>query len=193
MLDLHTWQFSFVKRRGTPLPLGNMVPRSGCFDPRGSKRLDGGAALWRSVARHMDKARGLSIGALLGAWHPPLAQRMSARVKPANCRFPHPDARRDSGRRLRTAKGGLIGHDPDARKAGNDRDASDAGLQRCRSSVEGFAGAMPTGSAAIVLRVRLRGKAAASGAGDCHGQSQFLTAVCAWRKSAAPRPRLWLQ
>lgn len=68
-LGLHTWQFSFVKRRGTPLPSGNMVPRLGCFGPRGSKRLDGKPRPVRGVVRHERKARGLSIGALLGARH----------------------------------------------------------------------------------------------------------------------------
>lgn len=69
LLDLHTWQFSFVKRRGTPLPSGNMVPRLGCFGPGGSKRLDGRPRPHEGVVRHERKARGLSIGALLGAWH----------------------------------------------------------------------------------------------------------------------------
>lgn len=69
LLDLHAWQFSFVKRRGTPLPPGNMVPRLGCFDPRGSKRLDGKPRPVRGMVRHERKARGLSIGALLGAGH----------------------------------------------------------------------------------------------------------------------------
>ena len=69
LLDLHTWQFSFVKRRGTPLPSGNMVPRLGCFDPGRSKRLDGEPRPQGGVARHERKAHGLSIGALLGAWH----------------------------------------------------------------------------------------------------------------------------
>lgn len=69
LLDLHTWQFSFVKRRGTPLPSGNMVPRLGCFGPGGSKRLDGKPRPHRGAVRHERKARGLSIGALLGARH----------------------------------------------------------------------------------------------------------------------------
>ncbi len=69
LLDLHTWQFSFVKRRGTPLPSGNMVPRLGCFGPGGSKRLDGKPRPHKGVVRHERKAHGLSIGALLRAWH----------------------------------------------------------------------------------------------------------------------------
>jgi hypothetical protein len=70
LLDLHAWQFSFVRRRGTPLPSGNLIPRLGCFGPRGSKRLNGKPRPpVRGVVRHERKARGLSIGALLGAGH----------------------------------------------------------------------------------------------------------------------------
>lgn len=35
-----------------------------------------------------------------------------------------------------------------------------------------------------MLRVLVRDKAAASDTGDCHGQSQFSTVACAWRKPA---------
>ena len=135
----------------------------------------------RGRARHERKARGLSIGALRGAWHHAAcaahvdageARTSAASSTPAPARWQEPLTDR-------------IGRPDQAgawrSRAGNDRDASEAGLQRSQGSGEGFAGTMPTGSAVSVDRRLRRGKGAGAGVDDRHAQMCAFVGPVTWR------------
>ena len=69
---------------------------------------------------------------------------------------------------------------PGNSRAGNDCDASEAGLRRSRGCEEGFVDAMSTGSPYSMVCVQTRGRRI----GACQPKTPFRPDICGWRPDA---------